>query len=88
MLGLEDEKLERNAAANEAVIASESDDEAPEAITKQSAKEHIKRLDLEAANASKRYCDIELTSISRKNIDFRLGKQLQKRLGGAREMLA
>ena len=87
VLGLDSCEIERRGTIEEAAAASGSDDEAPETITKQSAKEHIKRLDLEATNASKRYRDVELTIKNWACIDLRAGKQLQKRPGGARKML-
>ena len=60
MLGLGSEEQDQYGAAKEAVTLNESDDEAPETITKESAKEQVKRLDVEAAKASHRYCYLKL----------------------------
>lgn len=65
VLGLDPSEPEQHRAAQETVTVShdddhdhndDDDDEAPETITKEIARERVKRLDLEAANALKKYC--------------------------------
>ena len=55
VLGLDSNELEQGEAAEEVMTISGSDDEAPETVTKESARKHVKRLDFEAAKASNRY---------------------------------
>lgn len=56
VLGLDPSKPEQHGAAQETVTVNyDDDDEAPETITKEIARERVKRLNIEAANASKKY---------------------------------
>ena len=61
VLGLDPSESEQYRAAQETVSVSGDDDEAPETITKETAREQVKRLDIETAKASKKYCHQILT---------------------------
>ena len=55
VLGLDISESQQYRAVQETVAFSDDNDEAPETITKEIAREQLKRLDSEAAKASKKY---------------------------------